>query len=502
MPSKPLTDAIEHIVVLMLENRSFDNVLGGLYPALTQSGAFRGLTGNETNLLDPTNPNSQVFQVFQSPATDPTTYVMPDPDPGELFVDMNEQIFGSPQPGPAGNFMSGFVANYITQKCMGAVCPKPAEIMQYYSATTMPVSSFLAKNFAVCDSWFASGPVQTIANRIFAHCGTPGLVLGTNDARINNPDFFKGMSSDHFAPPVANFTVFQALDNAYRKGRAPFGDPLNWKVYYNDAPLSVLCKYVFDRWLLGNVHHYGDELLGKSFQKDVQDNTLPMYSFIEPCYSDFFGGVANSNHPGGAGLDVFDPNGSSLPPPIDVRAGEILLNDVYRSLCANLELFKKTLLIVTYDEHGGLYDHVPPPTAVSPFNPPVANFPYDRYGVRVPTMFINPYIAPGTIYPPRKPNDPIALPPHDHTSVIQTVMQQFTAPGQFSARVAQAPTISGLITDQYRTPPACPDPDYAPPAPPRRGAAVAFHAQAPTLHGALGGLYKHIQEWKGQGLLR
>ncbi|MFZ0318773.1 MAG: alkaline phosphatase family protein [Candidatus Sulfotelmatobacter sp.] len=502
MPSKPLTDTIEHIVVLMLENRSFDNVFGGLYPQLTQSGAFRGLTGSESNLLDPSNPKSEAFKVFQSPATDPTTYAMPDPDPGELFTDMNEQLFGPPEINPAPAPMSGFVANYVTQKCMGTVCPEAAEIMQYYSAATMPVSYFLAQNFAVCDTWFASGPVQTIANRIFAHCGTPGLVYKTNDSRINNPDFFAGMSIDYFWPPVNDFTVFQALDKAYPDGAAPAFGELNWKVYYHDAPLSVLCKYVFDRWLLGNVHHYDDELLGKSFKQDVQDNTLPMYSFIEPCYSDFFGGVANSNHPGGAGIDVDDPNGSSLPPPIDVRAGELLLSDVYQTLCGNAELFKKTMLIVTYDEHGGIYDHVAPPAAVTPFNPAVANFPYNRYGVRVPMLFINPYVAPGTIYPPRQAQAPIALPPHDHTSLIQTVMQQFAAPAQFNARVAQAPTISGIVGSQYRTPSAPPAVAYTPPVTAPRAAIAKFQKDAPTLGGVLSGLYKHIQEWKLQGLLR
>jgi phospholipase C len=197
-----------------------------------------------------------------------------------------------------------------------------------------------------------------------------------------------------------------------------------------------------------------------------------------------------------------DPNGSSLPPPIDVRAGEILLNDVYRTLCGNPELFKKTLLVVTYDEHGGTYDHVQPPAAVSPFTPPASNFSYTRYGVRVPTLFINPYIAPGMIYPPRQPKAPIALPPHDHTSLIQTVLQQFAASGNFNARVAQAPVISGIIGGQYRTPPPCPDPDYTPPPAPPRAAVAEFHPQAPTLNGPLSGLYRHIQEWKLQGLLR
>ena len=510
-----LIPGIEHIVVLMLENRSFDNVLGGLYPAGTAAGTFRGLTGDETNPLNPTVPNSPVVPVFQGPAED-ATYVMPYPDPGELYTDMVEQLFSNQDPLPVGvPPMSGFAWSYGQQPGAPAeeggpnVCPVPGHIMQYFSAETMPVSWALAQRYAVCDTWFASGPVQTIANRIFAHCGTPGVLPGTNESRVNNPDFFKGIT-DTFEPTVQDFTVFEALDNAYPDACAQGpGVPddadtaLNWKVYYHDAPISALCQYVYDNWdffIGGNVYHFQDELSSvTNFEQDIQNDALPKYSFIEPRYSDVFGGTVNSNHPGGAGIDFSDPNGDSLPPAVDVRAGETLLNQIYGILSKYPDTFGKTLFIVTYDEHGGLYDHVAPPGAVSPFAAPVDNFPYDRYGVRVPTLFINPRITPGTVYPPREPGAPVAVPPHDHTSLIQTVLQQFGANGGFGPRVASAPPIAGLSMGDYVSPDPLADPVYIPAVSPDRGRVSTFQPGAPTLAGALGGLYKKIQDWKDMG---
>src|ERR1044071_1030359 len=115
--AKPLTDAIEHVVVLMLENRSFDNVLGGLYPDLTKKGLYRGLLGNETNPLDPANPGAGSVTVFQGPATS-TIWIMPYPDPGELYSNMVRQIFGSNSSVlPSGVLppMSGFAWDYTQQ---------------------------------------------------------------------------------------------------------------------------------------------------------------------------------------------------------------------------------------------------------------------------------------------------------------------------------------------------------------------------------------------------
>ncbi|HEY9420402.1 MAG TPA: alkaline phosphatase family protein [Thermoanaerobaculia bacterium] len=509
--AKPLTDRIEHVVVLMLENRSFDNVLGGLHPDKTRAGLYRGLRGNEANPLDPANPRAGSVTVFQGPAAS-STWVMPYPDPGEYYSDMVQQIFGSNASVlPSGVLppMSGFAWNYASQppSMSGAgwpsMTPVARDIMQYYSGAAMPVTSCLAQAYAVCDCWFAAAPVQTLSNRIFTHCGTPSKKPGTNESRINNDDY-----STHWydpKPTVTDTTIFELLDLRHPSGRAPEcsvfdpGEhpPLNWKVYYHDAPASALCKYVYYHWCWypyrygGNVEEFvydNDDAGENSFERDVRNGKLPKYSFIEPRYTNARGGTVNSNHPGGAGIDWEDPNRSSLPPPVNVMDGERLLWRVYDILLRYPKVFDKTLLIVTYDEHGGLFDHVPPPGAISPFTKPVDNFDYDRYGVRVPAIFINPGIAPKTIYPDRKPFAPIPRPPFDHTSLLSTLIAQFDLDPGLGPRVDSAPTLEGLVSSETYPTPACVAPPPAAAAEPRPVGGQPFTAsasQANSLYAAL-----------------
>jgi len=484
IPDPPLTAQIEHVVVVMLENRSFDNVLGGLYPDKSKSGEFRGLCGDESNPLDPHDPSKGRVTVFQGP-DDPATWITPYPDPGELFSDMNEQIFGTATPDahtPAT--MQGFAWNYSKQpgaplhKDGPDVKPVAKNIMQYYRESAVPMSYYLAKHHAVCDGWFAAAPVQTITNRMFAHCGTPGrLTENPNMSRVNNDDYIKEIKKHlpKFVPPVQDKTIFELLDETYPGER-------NWKVYYHDAPLSALCRYVYahwdmDSWDGGNVFHF-HELFGDetNFEYDIKNNRLPKYSFIEPRYSDMFGGVVNSSHPGGAGISLTDPD-ASLPPPISIHDGEQLLKQIYTILQKYPETFKKTLLVVIYDEHGGCYDHLSPPTAVSPFEPPVENFNYNRYGVRIPAILVNPAIPPGTIYRlPASPTNPDTTKPpteFDHTSLISTVCAQFGLKGSLTARSNAAPTLKDLIPAQPQ--------EYTRPAPPEiPGATLMAEEFAPS----------------------
>jgi phospholipase C len=473
IPNQPLTSLIEHVVVVMLENRSFDNMLGGLYRDKTRQGLYRGLTGEESNPLDPADPSKGRASVFEGDPGNPATAIMPYPDPGELFVDMNAQLFGSANPAPGSlASMQGFAWNYSKQpgapltKDGALQVPGARDAMHYYAEQSVPMTSFLARQYAVCDGWFASGPVQTLSNRMFAQCGTPGRIPGTNQARVNNPDFIKGMTAANFSPPVKDKTIFQLLDETYP-------GETNWKVYYHDAPVAALSSYVFDHWKMastdgGNVFSFKE--WGKAetnFEYDIKHHRLPKYAFIEPRYTNFYGdGPVNSSHPGGAGIDFKDPNGSSLPPAISVTDGEAFLKQVYQILSAYPETFKKTLLIVTYDEHGGIYDHVAPPAAVSPFAEPVDNFSYDRYGVRVPALFINPAIAPGTIYPPRSE---VGTTFFDHTSLISTVCAQFGLPGSLTPRSAAAPVLKNLIGSADAVVPR--------PAPPEFGQAVGAMAE-------------------------
>ena len=157
---------IEHVVVLMLENRSFDSMLGRLYP---DNPEFDGLQGTESNPLY----GGGEIAVWNSGKFDRDSLSIPDPDPGELWNDINMQLFGlDGKPGSAPPAMNGFVNNYVRQRDQPAEKYRPESIMHYYTPEQIPVLSTLAEAFAVCDNWFASAPCQTWPNRFFLHCAT------------------------------------------------------------------------------------------------------------------------------------------------------------------------------------------------------------------------------------------------------------------------------------------------------------------------------------------
>lgn len=195
----------------------------------------------------------------------------------------------------------------------------------------LPVLSQLAQKFAVCDHWFASAPCQTWPNRWFVHAATA-------DGHENN-------DPPHF-PNVP--TIFNRLEQAGID---------SWKIYFHDIAQAHTVLQLF---LLGShFHSY------RQFQADCQTGQLPAYSFIEPQYFADFGHPENDQHP-----------------PSVVTLGEQLIADVYNCLRAS-KVWRKTLLLITYDEHGGCYDHVAPSAAVPPQPPvPGQTFGFDRYGVR------------------------------------------------------------------------------------------------------------------------
>jgi phospholipase C len=509
--NRPLPD-IDHVVVLMLENRSFDNLFGGLYPA---SSSFYGLTGKESN-YNPVSPGVGTWTVWQaSPGNG--TGTIPFPDPGEEFSDMNSQLFGGPSPGNCPSpTMGGFAANYARQPNSRwgigypSVPPVPRNIMQYFTAGDIPTSYTLARKYAVSDVWYAAAPVQTISNRTFVHTGTASKIPGTNRSRVNNGDYTAGLSfvkivEGDFAPPVTDTTIFELLDNANpsRKARACSDLPhketaLNWKVYYHDAPLSALCAYVYQNWCFtsysgGNVYSYQEHFSSETnFEYDIRNGILPTYSFIEPAYTsvDY---TANSNHPGGAIPDPLDLNAQNFPPPIDVKYGEDLLAEVYSSLAKYPEVFDRTLLIVTYDEHGGLYDHMKPGSAISPFQPAVGNFNYDRSGVRVPAILINPRLGTKVFRPTdgQSMRDACGafVTALDHTSIIKTLCQQFGLASPPTPRAASVPTLAGLIRPASSEPH---EPDAAVMA--AAAASMAARAAAPRDLGKTA----RIRNWFGQ----
>jgi phospholipase C len=161
----------------------------------------------------------------------------------------------------------------------------------------------------------------------------------------------------------------------------------------------------------------------RQFQADCQTGQLPAYSFIEPQYFADFGHPENDQHP-----------------PSVVTLGEQLIADVYNCLRSS-KVSRKTLLLITYDEHGGCYDHVAPSARVPPEPPvPGQTFGFDRYGVRVPAVIVSPYVAPGTIF------GKSSAVPFDHTAIIATVRKRFGISEALTARDAQAPDLDSVLT--------------------------------------------------------
>ena len=370
---------IRHVVVLMLENRSFDSMLGILHPS---GPGFDGLTGTESNVWHKPDGSRQDIQVWTDPELTPESQRIPDPDPGELFTDIQMQINGTAP-------MGGFVDNYMRQQ-PGNPVRDPNAVMHYFTPNHVPVISQLARAFGVSDRWHASAPCQTWPNRFFAHAATAA-------GWVNN-------SPTHF--PYTMETVFNRLAEAGR----------DWRIYFHDIPQSATLARLWPSALTG-FHRFEDD-----FAADAAAGRLATYSFIEPRYftDTATGRVPNDEHP-----------------PHDVAQGEALIASVYNALRQGPG-WQQTLLIVTYDEHGGCYDHVVPPRATPPGGPTPDGFAFDSFGVRVPAVIVSPYVRAGSVL------RPTGSTPFDHTSIIATLRALFGfAP--LTARDAAAPDLLGVL---------------------------------------------------------
>jgi phospholipase C len=385
--------SIQHIVQLMLENRSFDHMLGFLYPNKTGPNGqpFEGLIGTEFNNDADGNP-VRVYQI--DPAT-AGAYFMPGADPAEGYANTNSQLFGTGNPpSSAKPTNGGFVTNYAAAITFGQQQHRTplagtvaSNIMGIFTPTALPILSGLATGFAVCDHWYSSVPTQTLPNRAFAVAAT---------------------SQGHMNDSTASYTVPSIFGLMTAHG-------LSWKIYgYDKEPLT--------RGNFPDTLNAPDTCFGKfhDFQADAAAGNLPAYAFLEPSWDS----VGNSQHPN-----------------YDVALGEVLIQQIYQAL-RNGPGWNQTLLIITYDEHGGCYDHVGPPDGAVPPDSSVGEFGFDftRFGVRVPAVLVSPLIAPGTIY-----RVPTGSMPIDHTSVLKTIERRWALPA-LTARDAAAPDLGGVLT--------------------------------------------------------
>jgi phospholipase C len=396
-------EKVDHVVVVMLENRSFDYMLG----YLSLSGRRPEIDG-----LRPGLANQYQGRGYPVHHLD-TTAVQMDPDHSAAAID--RQI--------DGGIMSGFVASAAaTLVARGTADGDPGCVMGYYDGTDVPVYDHLAEQFAVCDRWFASVPGATLPNRLYA---LSGAAAGSRDDRpayvpplYHQRSFVQYLDSHHISWRWYSFDpgTLRLADARYRLGHHDrFGylskTGLPWKTVFN---LTVNAKI-------------------PSFLEDAAAGTLRQVSWIDPAFTNFnpLGFPVNDDHP-----------------PADIKDGQDLVLAVYDALASSSQ-WDHSLLVVVYDENGGFYDHVPPPQAADD-KPEM----FGSYGVRVPAIIVSPWIEPRTV----------SHTLFDHTSIIKTILLRFCpgvcdppqaqegrprlsrSPHYPGARVAQASHLGELLT--------------------------------------------------------
>ena len=331
---------IDHIVVVMQENHSFDNYLGML-------GRGDGLTLDRHGR--PTNTN---------------------PDPAGGYV----RAFHETDTLQAGQVTQSWDASHLqygSGKNNGFIGPESSSdwSMAYYTGEEIPFYYSLARTFPVCDRYFCSVLAQTYPNRRFLLAGTAFGLIATIDSSITG------------IPP--NGTIFDRLD----------AHGISWGSYATNVPFLYVISDVVKK-------NPSRMKTIDQFHADARAGTLPSVSYVDPNI-----------------LTGTEEN------PQDISLGEYFVSTVVSSLL-NSPAWDRTLLVWTYDEHGGYYDHVPPPPAIPPDDIPpdisATDQPggYDRYGFRVPTVVMSPF---------SKPNF-VSHTVYDHTSVLKTIERKWNLP--------------------------------------------------------------------------
>ena len=377
-------EKIEHVVVLMMENRSFDHMLG----YLSLEGGREDVDG-----LKPGMANEYGGRSYPIHHLERTAFV-PAEDPDHSGEATSVQI--------AGGEMSGFVDSFAAKLAQRSASDRdPGLVMGYYNAADLPVYDHLAAEFCVCDRWFCSVPGATWPNRLYAIAGRAD---GTRDDKPSGQ------------PPFYDLPSFVRHLDAH---------DVSWR-WYSFDPGTLRCidrHYWLSHW---NHFAYVDKTklswqteleqavlideFSSSFLEDAAKGKLPAVSWIDPNFKDssLYAGDSSDDHP-----------------PSDVRDGQLLVLSIYHAL-ASSPLWEKTLLVITYDEHGGFYDHVPPPPAEDD-DPEL----FGLYGVRVPALVVSPWIAPGSV----------SHTVFDHTSIIKTILLRFCGEADLEDRGSHLPRI-------------------------------------------------------------
>ena len=376
----------DHIVVVMMENHSFDNLLGGL----ARAGQPRadGLTFNRAGVATNSNPGVTGGKVTAFPLSSTAQ----GPDVTQTWDATHEQI--------NGGRMDGFVRQ-----------SQSSQPMSYYPPAVLPFAYSLAETFTVANRWFCSTPCQTYPNRRFLMAATAYGDIATDTASLQDA-----------APP--NGTIFDRL-HAYG---------ITWRNYFTDLPQTAIIPTVIEKYP-ANLSPVAQ------FHADCAAGTLPSVSFVDPEFgvvSDI--GAPLASLPGLAGISAgLQTVGGDQEDPQDMYYGEAWAYGVVQSVLAS-PAWPRTLLIYTYDEHGGYYDHVPPPKAIEPDAIPPTLAPgdtpgaYNLYGPRVPAVVVSPYAKPNAV----------TNVVHDHTSVLATIEAKWNLPA-LTYRDANAATVMDFL---------------------------------------------------------
>jgi phospholipase C len=365
---------IDTFVIVILENRSFDHMLG--YLSLASTATPLAVEGLQDDPVWLSAHGSHVGGDVPIYRLNPVVQAIDDPPHEKATIAMQIDAAAS---GTAK--MDGFVASYLQRN------PPPensTRVMGYYDAAAVPIFDFFASNFAVCDHWFAALPTGTQANRLMAMSGTSSLI---DNASLLLPD--QELVYDWLTRNAVTWCAYQSGDFLPFFSLMPSWLP--------EILTSLALAPVSDS---GRFRRYDN------FRRHwVSNDTMPSVIFIEPEYTDGPNADPNDDHP-----------------PTGVAKGQLFLADIYAALVSNPDRWRKTMMIVTYDEHGGFFDHVPP----LPITTTVPGFQFATTGVRVPAFVISPQVAPGTV-----------LTEHlDHTSILRLLADRFTPGRDYSAAVA------------------------------------------------------------------
>ena len=387
---------IETIVYVMLENRSFDHVFGYLSTqAANPPMPVEGLRDDPAWLA--AHRNFYQAKPYEIRPLAPQE-VIDDPPHEEKTIRIQITTPAGPD-ATAG--MGGFVESYMTRK------PPPRDpgaVMGHYTQDAVPTFDFLAHHYAVCDHWFAALPTGTQANRLMAMSGESRIV---DNAPVFLPEqtLVYDWLTDHKVP----WCAYQSGDFF------PFFSLMpGW------LPEIVSSLTLSDFGGRGRFRRYS-----KFREHWTGQDAMPGVIFIEPEYTDGPHADPNDDHP-----------------PTGVAKAQAFIADIYGILISNPQRWQNTMLVVTYDEHGGFYDHVPPlPIAAEPGGVKLATT-----GIRVPALVVSPYVKPGSVF-----SEPL-----DHTSFLQLLAERFN-PGQayssaVAMRQAQLKPLSHVLEDAPQAP--------------------------------------------------